>query len=289
MTRILILYLIVLCGGILSGTIAQTKIDFNSPKNIIRFADFLFCQKDYLRSVNEYQKYLRTIESDTVKFKVALANYRMEKFETAASQFQNIGRSSSLKNLSNYEYYNSLFRTGSFPKFQKEVTKYSGSLHGDYLNRVNKLYYLSFLLNEEGLPSRDFYVENFSGAALDTVLNFYDWKKDPPYKSPAAASILSAVIPGSGKIYTGNYGDAAMAFVSTGLFGFLAYDNFHAKHNFRGWLFSAISLFFYAGNVYGSYTAAQIYNAKIKFQFEDGIKIFIENNNYYNPDINFCN
>ena len=37
--------------------LAQEKqIDFNSEKNIKKFADYLFCDKDYLRAAEEYQK-----------------------------------------------------------------------------------------------------------------------------------------------------------------------------------------------------------------------------------------
>jgi hypothetical protein len=49
-----------------------------------------------------------------------------------------------------------------------------------------------------------------------------------------------------------------------------------------------LGAFFYAGNVYGSVAAAQIYNAKIAFEFEDGLNLYLEQNNYFMPEYNFC-
>ncbi len=41
------------------------QIDIHSPKNIKKFADFLFCDKDYLRAIDEYKKYLEVVNNDT--------------------------------------------------------------------------------------------------------------------------------------------------------------------------------------------------------------------------------
>ena len=62
----------------------------------------------------------------------------------------------------------------------------------------------------------------------------------------------------------------------TGLFGYIAYTDFKADHKVRGWIFSGVAAFFYAGNIYGSAASAQIYNAKIKFDFESEVQNFLE-------------
>ena len=99
---------------------------------------------------------------------------------------------------------------------------------------------------------------------------------------------MSALIPGSGKIYAGEIGDGIIAAIATGLCGYLAYDNFKAKHNFRGWLFGGLSAFFYAGNIYGSAASAQIYNAGIQFDFVNDVKIYLNKKNYFTPEYEFC-
>lgn len=100
---------------------------------------------------------------------------------------------------------------------------------------------------------------------------------------------MSAIIPGSGKMYVGEWSDGIAAFLVTGLFAFLAYDNFRADHTTRAWIFTGLGAFFYAGNVYGSIASAQIFNARVDFKFNDGLKLFLEEKNYFVPEYDFCN
>jgi TM2 domain-containing membrane protein YozV len=129
----------------------------------------------------------------------------------------------------------------------------------------------------------------FNKKQHNTASFLYDYKFDPPYKSPAWAGIFSAIIPGSGKMYVGEWGDGIAGFLLTGLFAFLAYDNFKADHKTRAWIFTGIGAFFYAGNIYGSIAAAQIYNAKINFDFQNGLNLFLQQENYFLPEYDFCN
>ena len=71
-------------------------------------------------------------------------------------------------------------------------------------------------------------------------------------------------MPGLGKVYTENYIDGFFAAFLTGVFGYMAYTDFNAEHDARGWIFTGVSAFFYTGSIYGSAASAQIYNAKIK-------------------------
>ena len=48
---------------ILFTSVLPQQIDFQSPQNIKLFADFLFCDKDYLRAIDEYEKYLKLIDN----------------------------------------------------------------------------------------------------------------------------------------------------------------------------------------------------------------------------------
>ncbi len=58
---------------IISITALSQNINFNSPENIKLFADYLFCDHDYLRAIDEYEKYLKFSDEDTVRFKIAIA------------------------------------------------------------------------------------------------------------------------------------------------------------------------------------------------------------------------
>jgi TM2 domain-containing membrane protein YozV len=135
---------------------------------------------------------------------------------------------------------------------------------------------------------REDFVSPFDENERNAVESFYDFKVDPHYKSLALAGTLSAIIPGSGKMYVGEWGDGITALLTTSLFAFLAYDNFRNDHTTRAWIFSGIGAFFYAGNIYGSIASAQIFNAKIEFEFNEGLNLFLEKNNYFLPEYDFC-
>jgi TM2 domain-containing membrane protein YozV len=81
-------------------------------------------------------------------------------------------------------------------------------------------------------------------------------------KSPLAAALLSAVLPGSGKIYAGEYGDGIHSLVFIGLIGTLAGLSFHADGvgSVRGWIYASVGGLLHAGNIYGSISSARRYN-----------------------------
>jgi TM2 domain-containing membrane protein YozV len=157
-----------------------------------------------------------------------------------------------------------------------------------YANNAYKLKNTSLLFFNDDLPEKEKFLIPFLDEEKRTISNFYDLKKNPPYKSEALAGILSAIIPGAGKIYTEEYGDGITAFILTGLFAYLAYTNFEHDHPTRAWIFTALGAGFYAGNIYGSVTSAQIFNARINFEFDEGVKLYLEEKNYYAPVYDFC-
>ncbi len=271
-----------------SFSFAQEKnpsgnIDLFSPPNIKIFGDYLYCQKDYLRAIGEYQRYLSLVSNDTIEFKIALAYSGMGDFNKAEEKFEQIKSNSPFYSDAKLEEIKSLFQAGDFIEFRNYFKKDSTGF-----NKANSLYYFSFFLTNDSLPSEQKFLDAFPKEDLVKVKKFYEWKKNPPEKSPVAAAILSAIIPGAGKFYTHKYADGIWAFIASVGFAYLSYDNFHAKHNFRGWLFGGLAAGFYAGNIYGAAASAQIYNAKIHFDFVNDLKSFLTARNYFLPIFNFC-
>jgi len=100
----------------------------------------------------------------------------------------------------------------------------------------------------------------FGGEGSNFLLDNLEQRVDPKRKSPLFAGILSAIVPGLGRVYTGEYGDAAASLLLTGIFGYLAYSNFKDGYMQRGFVFSLITAFFQGGNIYGSVVSASLYN-----------------------------
>lgn len=262
--------------------------NFHSPENIKKFADHLFCEKDYLRANLEYQKLENIVDDDTLNFKIGLGYLYIDDYSNSIQKFSNITSASTFFDDAKLQELKAHFLIENYPVFRSFYLDSYSNKTNNYQSNGKKLFNFSYLFTNDDLPSSEKLLNPFNKDEKGKVTSFYNWKNEPPDKNPTFAGIMSAVIPGSGKMYVGEWGDGIMALVTTGLFAFLAYDNFSAGHNTRAWIFTGLGVFFYAGNVYGSVAAAQIYNAKIAFELEDGLNLYLEQKNYFTPEYNFC-
>ena len=93
-----------------------------------------------------------------------------------------------------------------------------------------------------------------------------------PYKTPALAGSLAAVIPGLGHAYVSRYKDAAVAFVLNGLFIWAAIESFDHDHDVLGGILSFLEVGWYSGNIYSAVNVTHKYNRKIESDFRRGMK-----------------
>ena len=258
----------------------QTSNLLNAPVNTRKFADHLFSGKDYLRSVFEYEKLPEYEKNDTIEFKIPLAYQLMGKYDLALEKFLSVNKESVYYDQSVKEYYKTLLQAGRYNELQSKLAN-------NDVKDFQRLLYLSYLFTSNELPTEQNFLEAFPLSGKESLLSFFSEKKNPPYKSSLLSGLFSAIIPGSGKIYLGEIGDGITAFIATSLFAFLSYDNFRANHDFRGWLFSGLGFFFYTGNIYGSVAAAQIYNAKVDYEYKEKLNEYLQNKNYFVPGNDF--
>ncbi len=267
---------------------AQTKnVDFNSPDNIKKFADYLFRDKDYLRAAIEYERLTGINRSDTIEFKIALSYSYVKDYYSAIQKFSAIIKSSVYYNEAKLEQMKVNFLIKDFAGLRSYFKNSFITEVNKYQTEGEKLFNFSYLFTDDELPSKDEFLLPFDVNEKEKISSFYDWKKEPPYKSEAVAGIMSAIIPGSGKVYVGETSDGIVAFLTTTVFSFIAYDNFKAGHTTRAWIWTGVASLFYAGNVYGSVAAAQVHNAKIIFEFNEGLNVYLNKKKYYIPKYEF--
>ncbi|PKL88605.1 MAG: hypothetical protein CVV23_09260 [Ignavibacteriae bacterium HGW-Ignavibacteriae-2] len=259
--------------------------DIFTPKNRLAFGDNLFCEQDYLRAISEYRLFLREENNDTVRFKIAYALNEMGKLDEAIDNYKGLFYNTSLTEESRLEFFKANFKKNNYSGFRGLVDQnvYRGD---NYSTVLNKLYQISYFL-EGGLPDSSKLFSAFAEDDRDMMKMFYLKKKYPGYVSPEKAGILSAIIPGLGKIYSDETGDGITAFLYTSVLGFLAYNNFINDHPIRAWIFTGLAGYFYAANIYGSIAAAQNYNTAINFRFDTELKLYLNNKKYYFPDYEF--
>ena len=254
-------------------------INIYTAENRRQFADYLYCRKDYLRAVDEYEEISGSVSNDTIRFKIGLAYLKMGRYDSASVSFSQIGVNSYFFNNAKMEFFKSQFLLGNFDTLDRSTNNYLP---------VKQLNAFAYLFDYKPLPIKNIFLSPFEGNNKETVSDFYERKLNPPYKSELAAIILSTLIPGAGKIYTKDYSDGIIALLVTSLMGYISYTDFNADHKFRGWLFAGLTAFFYGGNIYGSAASAQIYNAHINFTLNSDMKLFLEEKDYFVPDYEFC-
>lgn len=265
------------------GQTRSAEINFFSTGNRLSFGSYLYYEKDYLRALNEFREFLKYENRDTIRFKFAQCFLKIGRFREAADNFKSLFFNSSLKDESRLAFLEAQFRTGDLKNF-RTIAKQDNYTTGKYLLEIDRLYYITNLMDNSILPDTNIFLSAFPDSIKSDIRKFYLRKKYPDYKNPVTAALLSSIIPGLGKIYVGEVSDGLTSLIATGVLTFLAVNNFKQNHDFRGWLFTGLAAFSYAGNIYGSAAAAQIFNAGIKFNFDNDVKIYFEKRNYFLPE-----
>lgn len=257
-----------------------------SPNNRLQFGNYLYKDKDYLRAADEFKVYLKSESNDTIVFRLANSYFKIGRYTEAADNFKGLFFGSQLSEEARLLFYESIFFRNDYKSLRKLADEkiYSSS---KFAKEIERLKYTSYFLDNSTLPDENVVLRNFPDSVQSRLINFYQQKKFLRHKSPTTAAVLSTLIPGAGKIYTGDIGDGITSLIATALTTYLAITNFNADHQFRGWLFSGLAAFFYAGNIYGSAASAQIYNARIQFNFNKEVKLFFEQRNYFLPKIDY--
>jgi hypothetical protein len=255
---------------------------FHTPDKIKLFADYLFCQKDYLRAFDEYTKLDYSFINDTILFKLGYISLHIEKFNSSISFFDQINNNSPLKGLSLNHKTLVYFLNGDLKSIQNNI---QSNPNFNMSSSVKMLILASILHKDIFISKMDFSI--FEQHEREKIQLLSDNRFNPHLKSPLIAGLLS-LIPGLGKIYTKNYSDGLTAFFLNGLLAYLTYNNFQNNHKFRGYLFAILGLSFYAGNIFGSVVSASKYNNNLEKKTILQINEYIKSNNYFLNEINFC-
>lgn len=94
-----------------------------------------------------------------------------------------------------------------------------------------------------------------------------------PKKSVALAGIMSAIIPGSGKIYTNQYGEGIAAFFANAILAAIVVENYNKAGvtNYKTILYGTCFTAFYLGNIFGSMASVKVYKSDITTSHEKAV------------------
>jgi TM2 domain-containing membrane protein YozV len=236
--------------------------DLFDAKNTKEFAKYLQISKQYQLASEEYERLLFLEPSnDTIATKLflnlRLAGNAKVVVEKCNRLFPN---SDSIPAQIFDEYIKSVIvekQTNVFETISKNKT----------INAEQKYYLLAYSNISEYKWNAAF--ENLNKIDVQTGViiqskNILTEAKKYNYKIPLLAAGLSTIVPGLGKVYTGNVKDGVIALIFVGINAFQSYRYFDKKgiKSAGGWIFGSLATGFYLGNIYGSAKAAKQKNKK---------------------------
>ena len=247
---------------------AQNLLDY---QNSLKYADYLYQTNQYNLASVEFERVVFLEPKDTLAKLKLVRSYRyLKDYKTALKKIEiffpksliDIPEEFSVEYVRNMLYENQLQKTTGFLQTSKHLNP-----------GVKTEYQLGiYIMQYQWTEARRFADEHIDilgkTERFDKLNNIIINGLNANYKSPFLAGFISAVVPGSGKVYCGKWKDAIYSFLFVTTSSWLTYKSFENKgFNFSGVILGSFALTFYSANIYGSVKSTKTYNQKINQSF----------------------
>jgi len=258
------------------GKKGELKTDYYNPQNILKFAEYLYDEGDYIRAAGEYQRYLFYLPqaADKTVYKIALCYRLSGKSKRAILFWETILREypeSEFVTSAHYQIGYSYFLMGQYEHSISHLSENLSEIEDGW--KPKYLIGLSYLQRKRWSDASLIF-DSLASTSIDDKWKISalklkqeaEYGERLPYKNSIIAGFLSAILPGTGKMYCKLYSDGFFSLALIGGTGLLAYDGFHRSgiDSAKGWFLGTLSGIFYLGNIYGSAAAAQNYNRHVE-------------------------
>ena len=250
----------------------------NGASDDIDFAFYLFEERKYDETILFFEQNIlnfkqNTSAFDSISYILGMTHYYRKELEKSAFHLSNVSKSSAFYDKSIFFSALDYAHLGEYSKAQTILENYSTATPNSNYDEL-----LAVNLAGIGLLKRDFdmfdrhaknfrfeqyYYANSQSQLINARKELYDFRK----KSPFAAGTFSAIVPGAGKIYTGQIGEGVAAFLTVGVLAAITAENW-TKNGIADWktiTFGSVFTIFYIGNIVGSAATVKIY----RNQFND--------------------
>jgi len=241
---------------------------FSQVSKNFEFGNHLINQGNFREAI-EYPNLINNAgfsvsQFDSLDFIIGKASFYSKDFELAIQKFNTI---TDIKLFETSIYYLSLSnlyigKTGLSESLVRSLSNNNLNslvIKGDYIlaNKVDSARLMK--LDNSGFLIKKHFND------LDQIIERVETRK---IKSPILAATMSAIIPGSGKFYTGKIGEGVASLLMVGILTASSIEQYNNGGfvNPQFYLMSLPAAFFYVGNIYGSYFSVKV--ANIEFNEE---------------------
>jgi len=253
--------------------------NYYSPENILRFADHLYKEGDYIRAAGEFQRYLfysseRLTARDSIYHKIGRCYQFGKDFQKSMNYFHKVIFNYPQSDYLDDSYCQIAYSHFFLGKYKESISFLDANISiiksAKMRLKMQQLIGLNYIYQKQWAKATEFFYsfeEKEKGDSFTTLLaNFAKQGQQLPRKSKFLAGFMSAIIPGTGKMYCHRTADGFFSLVTIGLTSWQAYEGFRKKgvSSVKGWIYGTIGVFFYLGNIYGSVVAVSIYNQQLE-------------------------
>lgn len=236
----------------------------------INFIDHLNNSGYYQESLSENlrtpRQGLAQPANDSLNYLAGWAAYYLKQLETSTSYLTQVSHESNL--------YAKSHLFAAYNQIHLENYGQGASILSDFQPQNNtEQHFVQYMTSGLQLLQRDF--AGFDTTILRLPKDYFGFSKELENlqliekdllarkdKSVWLAGIMSAIIPGSGKIYAGKKGQGITTFLLTTGLGLVTFENYYKNgiESASTLLFASAFTVFYAGNIYGSMYSAKTAN-----------------------------
>jgi len=247
----------------------------------MNLADHFFKDGDYYRAITEYKRFLfffpQSFRTEEALWKIAKAYFHGKKWDETLTACDDLIKKfphSSWKTEALFLKGLALAEKKEYSQaryFFQKVQEYSPAL--PISDEAQLQIALTYLKEEKWKEAADEFRKINKNSRLyprgEYLAQGLDRIHEIPQKSPAAAGILAAILPGAGHLYCERYRDASIAFLLNGIFIWGMVEAFEDKNYALGGILTFFELGWYSGNIYSAVSSAHKYNRKKKQEYID--------------------
>jgi hypothetical protein len=208
------------------------------PQNVLKFADHLFAQQDYMAALSEYRRYLFLGDSavEYIHERIVECLTQLRRYNEAVIESANIKDT----NRRNYTKGLIYFVAGSVDSSRTYLQQVDVPYEKDARRMIGLGYAYEFEFDE----------------ASDYITLP---KNKPSYKKPALGALFS-LFPGGGHLYAGRLGDGLYSFLIVSTAALLTYYYYDRDEDVKFGFALGAAILLYGGNIYGGVNAVRNYN-----------------------------
>jgi TM2 domain-containing membrane protein YozV len=234
------------------------------------FGEALFLLNDFHVSTSA--------QADSVCYLKGWTLYQQRSLLSSAGYFLKVSEESHLYPKSRFFGAYNLAHSGKYMQAKQTVGQFNSNYQGMY-EAMAGFQLSGIALLERDLSAFSELSGNYSGrynafaAQEQYMMQHFNVLVHRPTRSPVIAGMLSAFVPGLGKIYAGKKGEGIAGFLYTLALGATAYD-FYRGSGAKSALFivsGSIASIFYIGNIWGSVTAVHRNNREFNYEMDQRI------------------